>query len=153
MRFCYSSLILQIFVKLASLLLVSVPQMKLDRLSALKNLKQKKLGLILIGLGVFLFLFITLFIYFKVLRVAGFAQLLPADTTVAFVEFPTALDKEMSANINKLLRVDWNKEIVPWAGEKAAFAFLKGKALMPLLLIQTTSPEKANEFLSRNKKV
>ncbi len=112
-------------------------------------LKQKQAGIILIALGGFLFAFIFLFLYFNVIRVPGFSELLPAKETVGFVEFPAALDEDFAKKINGILGVDWNREILPWASEKAAFVFLKNSGAF--LFIQTRSATQAFSFLKNFK--
>ncbi|GEM_PF-6245271 len=106
-------------------------------------LKQKQAGIILITLGIFLFAFIVTFLYFNVIRIPGFPELLPSQETIGFVEFPTALEDAFSQKLNETLGVDWNKDVLPWAGEKSALAILKD----PFLLIQIRSLEQSFSFL------
>lgn len=119
-------------------------------------LKQKQAGIILITLGIFLFAFIFTFLYFNVIRIPGFPELLPEQETVGFVEFPAALEDAFSQKLSETLGVDWNKDIFPWAGEKAALVFLKNpdaqtEALFPLLFIQIRSLQESFSFLKNFK--
>lgn len=119
-------------------------------------LKQKQAGIILITLGGFLFAFIFLFLYFNVIRVPGFSELLPAKETIGFAEFPAALDENLAKKINEALGVDWARDIAPWAQEKAALVLLKNSGaepeiISPFLFIQTRSATQAFAFLKNFK--
>lgn len=106
-------------------------------------LKQKQVGILLILLGGFLFAFIFAFLYFKVIRIAGFANLLPSKETVGLVEFPAALEPGLEEKLSAFIGMDWNRDVVPWASQKAAVAFLKKPGAGPVLLVQTRSVEAA----------
>ncbi|MBI2638208.1 DUF3352 domain-containing protein [Candidatus Peregrinibacteria bacterium] len=119
-------------------------------------LKQKQAGIILITLGGFLFAFIFLFLYFNVIRVPGFPEFLPVKETIGFVEFPAALDENLARKISETLGVDWNRDIAPWASEKAALALLKNygaepEQISPFFFIQTRSATQAFSFLKNFK--
>lgn len=104
-------------------------------------LKQKQAGLILIILGALLFLFIILFLYFRSVRIPGFAEILPAKETAAFFEFPLSLDDVFVKKINEAFKVDAGKDIASWGGGRGAAAFLTSpdsEKLLPLLLLEVS---------------
>lgn len=118
----------------------------------LEILKQKQMGIALVALGVFLALFIFIFLYYKIIRITGFPEILPSKETVAYIEFPTVFDDadSLTQKLNKTLKIDWNKEIAPFAGERAAVVFLKGSSpnkLLPFALIQVRSLEQAFAYV------
>lgn len=114
---------------------------------------QKQIGITLIIFGVALLVVVAVFLYSKNNAVKGFSQFLPADDTVIYFEFPSSLDENgaLAKKINQALNIDWNKDILPLAGEKGAFAFLKNsetKRIFPAIFLQIKSGAETIKFLS-----
>lgn len=113
---------------------------------------QKQIAIRLIIVGGLLSIFIFTFFYYNVIRIPGFPEILPAKETVAYIEFPVSMEglDPLSQHLNEILKVNWEKEIAPWAGEVAAFAFLKtdsSEKLLPFLLIQVREIKETLQFL------
>jgi len=118
---------------------------------------QKQRAKRLIFGGAIFIAFVVSFLSYTVVRVPGFSEVLPAEETVALVEFPVAAVPELVVRIEDTLKISWENEIKPWAGQRAAVAFLKTQRrdeaensapypLNPLLLIQVQSVENALKF-------
>lgn len=124
------------------------------------TLNKKQAGLIIIILGILCTLFVAIFLYYKVIRIPGFPELLPANETVAYLEFSSSLPPEILKKINETWSVDWQKDVMPWAGEKGAVVLLKGSddsansvpiRFQPLLLLKVRSIEQAFAFMKTYK--
>lgn len=115
-------------------------------------LKQKQAGITLIVFGGLLAVAIGFFAYFDAIRVTGFPEILPADDTVFYLEIPTALDPDLTKQMDSYLKLDWTKAVLPWAGKRAALAFVSPvdyvDNLTPYAIIEIAGkPSQALEFL------
>lgn len=120
--------------------------------------RQRGIGITLIILGTVLLVSVTGYLYSKNNGIKGFSQFLPAEDTVLYFEFPAVLDENgtLTQKINQFLNIDWNKDILPFAGEKGAFAFLKNsetKRIFPAIFLQIKSGNETIRFLSDFKKL
>ncbi|MEK7172287.1 MAG: hypothetical protein AAB739_05260 [Patescibacteria group bacterium] len=120
--------------------------------------RQRGIGITLIMLGTVLLVTVTGYLYSKNSGVKGFSQILPENDTILYFEFPASLDENgaLTQKINQFLNIDWNKDILPLAGEKGAFALLKNndsKRIFPVFFLQTKSREQTLQFLNDHKKL
>ena len=118
------------------------------------TLNKKQAGLILIILGILCALFVAIFLYFKVIRIPGFPELLPANETVAYLEFSTSLPPVILKKVNEEWMMNLQKDVMPWVGEKGAIVLLRGDSpipLQPLLLLKVRSIEQAFAFMKAYK--
>lgn len=107
-------------------------------------LKKKQTGVMLIILGGFIVLIVGVFLYFNAVKIPGFPEFLTAKNTNLYVEFPSALPEDIAQSINKILKIDWNKDILPWAADRAAVALVDSS---PFVLVQVKDAQKAAQFL------
>lgn len=116
-------------------------------------MQQKQKALAIITVGIVMFAAIIAFLYSRSLQISGLAQILPMQKTVAYIEFPTPLENadELKIKLNKTLKIDWTSGVIPWAGEKTAFAFISNEknALCPLMLTSPRSGKDAYNFLEK----
>lgn len=117
----------------------------------LKNFKKKQIGIILIILGAFALIFIFVFLYFRVIKIPGFPELLPSKQTIGIFEFPAPSDEMLTKQFEENLQISWAKDISPWSGQKGAIVLLKNQEIYPIGLLQVTSIEKAFEFMRNYK--
>ncbi|MFA6521070.1 MAG: DUF3352 domain-containing protein [Candidatus Gracilibacteria bacterium] len=111
--------------------------------------RQKKLGILLISIGVLVVLFVSFALYKGSYIIVGIPELLPADATVAYIEFPTALDEVISKKIENDIYVNWKSDIEPWAGPSGALAILKNSAkdeMFPFILMEVKNGKGKEAF-------
>lgn len=122
--------------------------------------QQKQAGIILIILGALLAGFVLFFVYFKAIRVTGFAEILPVTETAFYLEFPVELADEFGKKFGAGWLQDFNwtqntngaQNIAAWAKNKAALVFLQDEdGLFPLILLKTQTAGQAFEFLKNYK--
>lgn len=118
--------------------------------------KQKIVGAALALSGVISLVLIGLFFSRDTNKVSGFPELLSGNDVAAYLEFPVATENPLIAKIADSLKVNWREEVLPWAGDSAAFVFLTqtdatGKIpqkLLPYIIIKINSAENAYNFLA-----
>lgn len=115
-----------------------------------KNLsRQKQIGLILIGIGLLIAVFVSFAIHNRNSAIKGLPGLLPADATVAYIEFPIALDDVIAKKIENSIYVNLKNDIEPWAGNAGALAILKSdnqSEIFPFFLIEIKNGKAQSAF-------
>jgi len=91
------------------------------------------------------------FLYMRLARGTRFPDILPVNSTIAYVMFSTAFENapEVRILLSDRLKVDWDKDVAPWIVDDAAIVFLKNPdpkakdAVLTLVLAHARSLDKA----------
>lgn len=135
--------------------------------------KQKIRGGILITIGLFTILFIGYFLFGKYFNPQDLAEILPANNTVATIEFnidpghnqpqqfmelmskyPAYQKENIISLMNILFPVNYEDEISPWLGRKVGLALYSGtelkngSGLMPIFFVESRDHGRTDAFFS-----
>lgn len=147
------------------------PKPKKEKRKILPPVNMQKLkGAILILVGTLTLVFIGIFLYSKIFRPQSLAKILPAESTIGFFEmnidpegsqpkqffellkkYPVYQKSALSALVNTVLPLDYEKDLKNWIGRKVGVAFIKPMEsegeLQLIGLVETKDQEKMKEFL------